>query len=170
MAGPPAPLVNLANCKGYIKLEVCSGREEDWPAFAVRASALFALMGWDELVDAVEAADAATSVFNADIGDEAKQVSKAFHAVLTCRMQKKALGVVTLAGKHEGFQAWRMLRQEYEPSVGNRYAAMLSSLLNPDWATEDQSFSESLVAWDNDCARYEIQSHKPFADDPKTTG
>ena len=42
-----------------------------------------------------------------------------------------------------------MLRQEYEPAVGNHYAAMLSSFLNPNWATADKPFAESLITWNN---------------------
>eukprot|EP00974_Lingulodinium_polyedra_P003348 313844-Lingulodinium_polyedra.AAC.1 len=56
--------------------------------------------------------------------EEARGVSKALRAVLTVKLQRKALGIVTLAGRGEGLHAWRLLRAEYEPSAGNRYAAM----------------------------------------------
>ena len=87
-------------------------------------------------------------------------ISRALHAVLTVRCQHKALGIVTLAGKNQGFKAWKGLLAEYEPQAGNRYAAVLTSLLNPPWATDERLFADAIVDWDNSIARYEIQSGK----------
>ena len=122
-----------------------SGREEDWGSWLVKAQAFFTLMGWEELIDAVEREPDTTDVRNAALGAAAVATSKALHAVLTVKLQRKALAIATLAGKGEGFHAWRMLRVEYEPSVGNRFAAMLSQLLNPQWESGDKPFAELLV-------------------------
>ena len=126
----------LADCKGDIKMAEFSGREEDWGSWLTKAHAFFTLMEWDELSDALEQIPDTRDVGNAPLGVNAVPVSKALHAVLTMKLQRKALAIITLAGKGEGFQAWRMLRVEYEPSVSNRFAAMLFATAKPtlgDW-------------------------------------
>ena len=164
MAGYVAP-AHLADCKGDIRLSDFTGRDEDWGPWTVKANAFFTLMGWDELLRQVEEAPDTRSVMNESLGDDSKPISKALHAVLTVKLQKKALGIMTLAGRGEGFHGWRMLRYEYEPQVANRFAAMLSALLNPPWGDGAASFHDALVEWANDIARYEIQSKKAFGDD-----
>eukprot|EP00959_Pyramimonas_sp_CCMP1952_P437593 9162056-Pyramimonas_sp.AAC.1 len=65
------------------------------------------------------------------MGERAAATSKLLHAMLTTKTQRKALAMVTFAGNDEGFVAWRAIKNEYEPGVGNRFAAMLSGLLKP---------------------------------------
>eukprot|EP00959_Pyramimonas_sp_CCMP1952_P023887 500853-Pyramimonas_sp.AAC.1 len=72
--------------------------------------------------------------------------------------------MATLAGGHEGFAAWRAIKNEYEPGVGNRFAAMLSGLLNQRW-DDQKPFADQLVDWDNDVARYMMQACKEFGDE-----
>lgn len=96
---------------------------------------------------------------------QAMQVSKALTAVLTVKVARKALGIVTLSGRGEGLTAWRSLQAEYEPATGNMHAAMLSALFNPTWSAGEALFSDALAQWGNDIARYELQSSKPFGED-----
>eukprot|EP00959_Pyramimonas_sp_CCMP1952_P404710 8481737-Pyramimonas_sp.AAC.1 len=63
--------------------------------------------------------------------ERATATSKLLHAMLITKTHCKALAMVTLAGRHEGFVAGRAIKNEYELGVGNRFAAMLSGLLNP---------------------------------------
>ena len=132
MAGLVSP-ATLADCKDDIRLADFSGRDEDWGRWTVKANAFFTLMGWDDWIRQVEDAPETRSVMNESLAANARPISKAMHAVLTVKLQKKALGIMTLAGRGEGFHGWRLLRYEYEPQVANRFAAMLSALLNPAW-------------------------------------
>ena len=50
-----APREQLVDCRGDVKLQPFTGRDEDWPSWSIKAHAFFALMGWDELIDRVEA-------------------------------------------------------------------------------------------------------------------
>eukprot|EP00959_Pyramimonas_sp_CCMP1952_P086490 1809154-Pyramimonas_sp.AAC.1 len=72
--------------------------------------------------------------------------------MLITKTQGKAPAMVTLAGRHEGFVAWRAIKNEYEPGVGNRFAAMRSGLLNTSWG-DQKPFADQLVDWNNDVAR-----------------
>eukprot|EP00959_Pyramimonas_sp_CCMP1952_P274650 5741353-Pyramimonas_sp.AAC.1 len=71
--------------------------------------------------------------------------------MLITKTQRKALAMVTLAGRHEGFVAWRAIKNEHEPGMSNRFAAMLSGLLNPRW-DDQKPFADQLVDLDNDVA------------------
>ena len=124
-------------------------------------------MGWDVLIAHAEAAEASMSLKNEALTEEQVKVSKVLHAVLTSRMQRKALGILTLAGRGEGLHAWRSLLQEYEPDVGHQHAAMLSTLLNPPWQDGSRPFLEALVDWENGVARYELQSARSFGEEYK---
>ena len=161
------PSASLVDCRGEFKLSDFSGRDEDWAHWKIRAEAFFTLMGWDALISHSEEATAATSLMNVTLDESQVKVSKALHAVLTVRTAKKTLGIVMLAQRGEGFTAWRLLRQEYEPNVGHRHAAMLSTLLNPMWADASKPFLEAIVDWENDVARYQLQSAKAFAEEYK---
>ena len=80
------PAQALIDCRGDIKLQEFSGRDEDWPAWAVKAHAFFAMMNWDTLVDSVEA-NREADVANAAMGEQAATVSKLLHALLTSKLK-----------------------------------------------------------------------------------
>eukprot|EP00959_Pyramimonas_sp_CCMP1952_P029379 616606-Pyramimonas_sp.AAC.1 len=98
------------------------------------------------------------------MGAHAAATSKRLHAMLITKTQRKALVMVTLAGRHEGFVVWRAIKNEYEPGVGSRSAAMLSGLLHPRW-DDQKPFADQLVDWDNDVARYVMQAGEDFGDE-----
>ena len=161
---------SLADCRGDVKLLSFSGREQDWPSWCVKAEAFFTLVGWGEYVATAEAQEDKLDITNVNLGVNGVNVSKALYAILVTKLEAKALGIVTLEGKHEGLAAWWALKREYEPVIGNRLAAMLTGLLNPPWSadtTNGRPFADLIVDWENDTARYEIQSGKQFGDEYK---
>ena len=101
-----APREQLVDCRGDVKLPEFSGRDEDWASWSIKAHAFFALVGWDAYIDNVESR-MDQPVDNASMGEQAAGVSKLLHAMLITKTQRKALAMVTLAGRHEGFTAWR---------------------------------------------------------------
>eukprot|EP00959_Pyramimonas_sp_CCMP1952_P051510 1076225-Pyramimonas_sp.AAC.1 len=119
-------------------------------------------MGWDDLIDNAEA-QPAQAVDSVSMGERAAATSKLVHAVLITKTQRKALAMVTFAGRHEGFVAWRAIKNEYEPG-GSRFAAMLSGLLNPWWG-DQKPFADQLADWDIDAAGYVMQAGKDFGDE-----
>ena len=125
-------------------MPVFTGRDEDWSSWLAKVQAFFTLMNWDEVINLVESTDESLSVMNTAIDASHLSTSKQLHAMLTVKLEKRAMAIVTRAGKGEGFHAWRLLRTEFEPKVGNRFAAMLSGLLNPiEWKQGDKPFAES---------------------------
>eukprot|EP00959_Pyramimonas_sp_CCMP1952_P051977 1086548-Pyramimonas_sp.AAC.1 len=59
-------------------------------------------MGWDDLIDNVEAQPPLT-VDNVSMGERAAATSRLLRAMLITKAQRKALAMVALAGRHEGF-------------------------------------------------------------------
>eukprot|EP00959_Pyramimonas_sp_CCMP1952_P010334 216400-Pyramimonas_sp.AAC.1 len=101
------------------------------------------------------------------MGEPAAATSKLLHAMLITKTQRTALAMVTLAGRHEGFVAWRAIKNEYEPGAGNRLAAMLGGLLNSRWG-DLKPFAGQLVDWDNDVASYVMRAGKDLGDEFRT--
>eukprot|EP00959_Pyramimonas_sp_CCMP1952_P086895 1817871-Pyramimonas_sp.AAC.1 len=66
-------------------------------------------MGWGDLIDNVEA-QPALAVDSASMGELAAATSKLLHAMLITKTQRKALAMFTPAGRHEGFVAWRAIK------------------------------------------------------------
>ena len=60
--------------------------------------------------------------------------------------------------RHNGFEAWRRLKQEYEPNLPGRWATMLSSLISPSWTSDAMRWREEFQQWEVDLGRYEAQS------------
>eukprot|EP00959_Pyramimonas_sp_CCMP1952_P423056 8862080-Pyramimonas_sp.AAC.1 len=65
-----APREQLVDCRGDIELPEFSGRDELWPSWPIKAHAFFAPMGWDDLIDNVEA-QPTLAVDNVSMGERA---------------------------------------------------------------------------------------------------
>ena len=61
----------------------------------------------------------------AEFGQQATDVARALYALLISKCEAKALDIVLLGEKHNGLDAWRRLKEEYEAKTGGRFAAML---------------------------------------------
>ena len=88
----------LADCRGDIKMPNFSGLEQDWAQWVVKAEAFFTLLGWDE------------TIFEAEELTDPDMVKNAYITKTHTLEVSKALGIVTLAGRHEGLAAWCALR------------------------------------------------------------
>ncbi len=66
--------------------------------------------------------------------------------------------------RYNGFAAWRQLKAEYEPRLGGRHAAMLQSIIAPQWKAETSNFKEKLQLWEVAISRYEAQSGEKVSD------
>eukprot|EP00972_Heterocapsa_arctica_P057466 8479135-Heterocapsa_arctica.AAC.1 len=54
----------------------------------------------------------------ADMKEESLNVSKSLWYLLVSYTDGKSIGVVRLAGKHNGLEVWRMLKLEFEGKQG----------------------------------------------------
>ena len=51
-------------------------------------------------------------------------IRRTVHALLSTKCEGKALSLVSLVHRCFGFEAWRVLKEEYEGKGGNRTAAL----------------------------------------------
>ena len=85
------------------------------------------------------------------------------------KLDGKAFGIVQLAGKGEGLEAWRQLNLEYDGKSGNRQAALLRGILNPraGWETDARDgrwVVESLNRWEKTISLYRTASGVDISD------
>ena len=75
-----------------------------------------------------------------------------------------ALNIAFLAGDSEGLEAWRQLRQKYEPKMRTRFAGQLMSILSYSFQGDA---TERITAWERETATYERDSDKILDDEIK---
>ena len=80
-------------------------------------------------------------------------------AVTKC--EGEALALVSLVPESHGFEAWRVLKDEYEGKGGNRMAALLRGILNPrarweNMHSEGRDLGEILASCEKDVTQYRV--------------
>ena len=63
--------------------------------------------------------------------------------------------IVRSAERHNGADAWRLLKEEFEPALGSRHSALPIGLLNPQWPADHQAFAVQFRQWEIGCSKYE---------------
>ena len=67
-----------------------------------------------------------------------------------------------------GFQAWKALKENYEPNVGGRFTAMLMGIISPAWENvKEPDFMDALESWEAQVRRYEEQSRDAISETTK---
>ena len=61
-------------------------------------------------------------------------------------MNGRALQLIHLVQRGNGLESWRVLRRDYQPAVGGRFAIMLRNTLNPKQWQSSIDFRESLIS------------------------
>ena len=94
------------------------------------------------------------------------QLSKLLFNVLVHQVRGKALVIVRPSGKHNGADAWRLLKEEFEPALGSRHSALLIGLLNPQWSADHQTFAGQFRQWEIGCSQYELSFGGGYSREP----
>ncbi len=71
---------------------------------------------------------------------------------------KAPLQVFMAMQENHGYEALRLLPQDYEPDSGSRHVAMLSNILRPQFGKNLQEFWTKLRRWINDVETYKMSS------------
>ena len=77
------------------------------------------------------AAEQSSFIRHDGLDDNSLLISKTVSALLITKCEGKALSLVSLVSRRHGFEAWRVLKEEYEGKGGNRTAVLLRGILNP---------------------------------------
>ena len=75
-----------------------------------------------------------------------------------------ALNIVFLAGDNGGLEAWRLLREKYEPKMRTRYAGQMMSILS---FSLQENAAERITAWEREVATYKCDRGKILDDEIK---
>eukprot|EP00442_Polarella_glacialis_P050395 CAMPEP_0115162470 /NCGR_PEP_ID=MMETSP0227-20121206/71976_1 /TAXON_ID=89957 /ORGANISM="Polarella glacialis, Strain CCMP 1383" /LENGTH=160 /DNA_ID=CAMNT_0002574677 /DNA_START=443 /DNA_END=921 /DNA_ORIENTATION=+ len=124
--------IRVCDFKGLARPPTFSGRDQDWPEFRYRFESLATLLGFDQLLD--QASKIGFDGLDVDLFTEEDHAKSRFvHAILVQLCSGKALSLVKLTPKTNGFDAWSALVHEYEPELVSRYCALLAAILTPEW-------------------------------------
>ena len=142
--------VQMLDTRTEMKVNSFNGDDAQWQIWTLRFEAYTALLGWEDLMAA--AAEATVPIHMDSIGDENVRYGKQLWHLLLSKCDGRALGIIRGAGKHNGFESWRLLKAEYESREGGRFTAMLRYVLNPGakWTEDSQKavpFLQSLQDW-----------------------
>ena len=107
----------MIGTRGEFKLVPYSGDDEHWPRWVLRFEARSELVGWGRQLDA--AAASTLPIVNTTLETEVQTISRQLYAILVVKLEGKALGIVQLADKGEGLEAWRQSTSECEGKSGN---------------------------------------------------
>ncbi|CAE8581665.1 unnamed protein product [Polarella glacialis] len=157
--------IRVCDFKGLARPPTFSGRDQDWPEFRYRFESLATLLGFDQLLD--QASKVGFDGLDVDLFTEEDYAKSRFvHAILVQLCSGKALSLVKLTPKVNGFDAWSALVHEYEPELVSRYCALLAAILTPEWVPTT-SFIEQLIEWERLVSRYELSSGQRLSESVK---
>ncbi|CAE8679812.1 unnamed protein product [Polarella glacialis] len=157
--------VRVCDFKGLARPSTFSGRDQDWPEFRYRFESLATLLGFDQLLD--QASKMGFDGLDVDLFTEEDHAKSRFvHAMLVQLCSGKALSLVKLTPKINGFDAWSALVHEYEPELVSRYCALLAAILTPEWVPTSP-FVEQLIEWERLVSRCELSSGQRLSESVK---
>ena len=139
----------------------------NWKQWRFQVLAYFGALE-PELCEELQLAETATT--SIDFGDltQARQArSRVVFYVLSQLLHKAPLQVLMSISENNGYEAWRVLKRDYEPDSGSRHVAMLSNILRPTFDGSLVEFWEKLRRWINDVETYEASSGEDLADNMK---
>eukprot|EP00972_Heterocapsa_arctica_P079488 11714786-Heterocapsa_arctica.AAC.1 len=85
--------------------------------------------------------------------EDVRQKARFLYSVFVQVLSGRALNVLRLVPRYNGFEAWRQLVREYEPDSPLRHAAMLRSLMQPKFG--DADFRTQWMTWERQVAEYD---------------
>ena len=98
---------------------------------------------------------------------DVQELGRILYLVLAQSLKGRPLDLLKTVSKSNGFEAYRILIQEYEPKTKNRTLGMLQSIMSPLFGKDPTQFMIDLVKWENEIREYCGLSGKTFDDDLK---
>jgi hypothetical protein len=147
-------LAKIFDFKGLSKLPSFSGVHAEYEEWKFRFMVMMTVLGLDKVMK--EAENLKEAVPWSRLSARARSQSRLVYGILAQVLQGNALSLLRLCDQEEanGLEAWRRLTAEYEPRLGSRTVAQLSSSLDPKWH-EGTDFVEAWRVWERQVMQYE---------------
>ena len=85
------------------------------------------------------------------------------HELLLSNLDGRALQIVEAPGlEGRGFECWRQLKAEFEPSGGHWEVKVTTGLMNPSRAKDMPALSEAITKWQNRVIKWEARNAVKF--------
>ena len=129
----------------------------------------FAWLTWistqdPQLPTLLEAAEKKTVAidYNIDLSEPEKETAVILYGVLVSHVEanSSAYGLLRKTPNKNGFEAWRILVQEYQPRTWNKHHEWLRALNSPTFPKREADFSVALQEWEAEICEYEADSGK----------
>lgn len=156
----------VIDTKILTKIDVFKGEDDKWGEWCFVFENTCALLDLDGLMEVACSTDQVNVLQMSNYNPKVRLQAKALYHLLIQVVRNKALTVIRLVEKYNGFLAWRHLKHEYEASVGARFTAMLCSILTPGWRP-DIGFDQQLMNWERFIHEYTTQSKESISDNTK---
>ena len=153
------------------------GRATEWPDFKFHLSNWMGAMDYRYVEFMEHAAVASPAPGSAEINDGAagdtpqselrRRLSVNLCMIVASLVSGKILRSIQRLRSKNGFEAWRQLREEFEPASGNRQLMLLQSLLTPDLSGDLEAFEAKWSTWELEVENYVRTTNKDFTDDLK---
>ena len=151
----------LVDLRGMVRPERFDGTDQGWLDWRFRFEAMLGLVGMS--VELREAAEQQQPIKMADLEEAVAQKSRVLQNILIYMVGGRALTIVRATEDTNGFESWRKLVADYEPSAAGRRMTALLGVLSPVFT--EANFREELMRWERDLHRYELLQKAALPDD-----
>jgi hypothetical protein len=127
--------------------------------WSFKFESLCALLDLEQIMTA--AASEVQPIVMDGLREEVRRKVRGLFHVLVQTCEGKALRILRGCQKHNGAEAWRLLKGEYQPLLAQRRLALLSSLMSPDLGGPDEAFAEKLAVWERNIQEYVELTGRP---------
>ena len=163
MAGTTATVDDIVD-KRSLHIKPCKykGNENEWATwrFVFRN---FIMLVASDLIVYMDHAEELEEEIDADaLGEIAKTAASRIYAILAQFLEGPPLRQLMLVKKSNGLEAWRLLRQRYEPRSGQRSLGALQAVLNSKF--EGKDFAADINEWEALVEVYEKAAGEELGD------
>ena len=138
-----------------LKPEPFSGQHADFSEFEEGMRSFMATWNMEGLLR--HAGDRATPIALVEQSSTVREIGTVIYQVLRKLCHGDAKATVRQVQDSNGWEAWRLLHQQFVPDTGDRHISVLQGLLNPsNWSdTPLHKFWAVYTQWKHDVAQYE---------------
>ena len=153
------------------RIDSFDGRPESWADWSFKARAWISLLplpGRD--IDAfLTGAEITTGVIDRTLlATDVENFGVILYGVFVNCCKGRAMSLIHRVVRGNGWEVWRQLFLEFQPSEPIRHSAMLAGILTPPWeALNAIQFIEKLNAWETSIYEYVNQSGEVVSDSVK---